>query len=172
MKKTIALAALVAVSGLAQADTLVIDISGVNSWGFQGDPQNETMNILVGLANIGNISNIAWDVTLTTEAPSWFEEFTMGFAGNSVVVSPGDGDAFGGSFMNYTGNTNTNINLGASGMLDIEFYEQFFDDIAGGIDTFVEAGSSITLTGTNFVPTPGSLAVLGLGGLVAGRRRR
>jgi MYXO-CTERM domain-containing protein len=170
MKKTIALIALVSVAGLAQADELVIDISGSNSWGFQGDAQNEILNILVGAG--ANITNIAWDVNLTTVAPSWFEEFTMGFEGNSEAANPGFGDAFGGTNMNYAGNQASGIVLGGDGMLDIEFYEVNFDDIAFGVDTIVEAGSTITLTGTGFVPTPGSLAVLGLGGLVAGRRRR
>ena len=170
MKKTIALAAVLAAAGLAHADTLVIDVSGLASWDFQGDPDNEIMNVLVGAG--ASITDIAWDVNLTTLGISWAEENTMGFFGNSVVVNPGFGDAFTVTNMNYAGSTSTAITLGADGMLDIEAYEVGFDDNVDDVDSFYEAGSTITLSGSGFVPTPGSLAVLGLGGLVAGRRRR
>jgi len=170
MKKTIALAALVAVAGMAQADTMVIDVSGSASWEFQGDGLNEVMNVLVGAG--ASITNIAWDVNMTTFGVSWAEENTMGFFGNSEIVSPGFGDATTVSNMNYAGSQASGIVLGGDGMLDIEFYEQFFNDNVGDIDSIYEGGSTVTLSGTGFVPTPGSLAVLGLGGLVAGRRRR
>jgi hypothetical protein len=171
MKKTIALAAVVAVSGLAQAETLVIDVSGMASWDFQGDSDNTILNALVGAG--ANITNIAWDVNLTTFDVSWAEENTMGFFGNSVVVNPGFGDAFTVSTANYQGSMDTNITLGADGILDIEFYEINFDDLIDDVDSIYEGFSTVTLSGTGFVvPTPGSLAVLGLGGLVAGRRRR
>ncbi|MDF1809387.1 MAG: PEP-CTERM sorting domain-containing protein [Phycisphaerales bacterium] len=170
MKKTIALAAIVAAAGLANADTLVIDVSGLESWDFQGDANNMVMNVLVGAG--ASITNIAWDVNLTTFDVSWAEENTMGFFGNSETVTPGFGDAFTVSNANYSGSQASAIVLGASGMLDIEAYEVGFDDLPDAIDSIYEAGSTITLSGTGFVPTPGSLAVLGLGGLVAGRRRR
>lgn len=168
MKKTIALAAVVAAAGLANADTLVIDVSGMNSWGFQGDAQNEILSVLVGVG--ANITGISWDVNLTTFDVSWADENTMTFEG-ALSVNPGAGDAFTVFNQNYAGSTG-GVALSGDGMLDIEFHEVGFDDVVGGIDSTYEAGSSITLTGTNFVPTPGSLAVLGLGGLVAGRRRR
>ncbi len=167
MKKTIALATLVAVSGLAHGQSLVIDISMYDSYNFQGDPQNDIANVFIAAS--ASITNIAWDVTISTESPSWLEEFTMGFFGNSEIVQVAPGDAFTGSFVNYVGDQASSIVLGADGMLDIEFYEQFFDDIPGGIDTYIEAGSTITVS---YIPAPSALAVLGLGGLVAGRRRR
>ncbi len=170
MKKTLALAALAAVAGLATADTLVVDVSGYESWDFQGDADNTILNVLVGSG--ANITNIAWDVNLTTVGISWADENTMGFFGNSVAVNPGAGDAFTVTNMNYSGSTGANITLGGNGLLDIEFYEVGFDDNFNSVDSFYEDGSFITLTGTGFVPTPGSLAVLGLGGLMAGRRRR
>jgi len=169
MKKTIALAAVVAAAGLANADTLVIDVSGAQSWGFQGDAMNEVMNVLVGAG--ASITNIAWDVNMTTVSPSWADENTMGFNGLEVV-QPAPGDTNTVSNANYAGSQGSGLVMDGTGMLSIEFYEVGFDDIAGGVDSFYEAGSTVTLSGTGFVPTPGSLAVLGLGGLVAGRRRR
>ena len=170
MKKAITLAAIAATAGLAHADTLVIDVSGMESWEFQGDPLNTILNVMVGAS--ASITNIAWDVNLTTLGISWAEENTMGFYGNSEQVLPGFGDAFVVTNMNYSGSQASSIVLGADGMLDIEFYETDWNDNAGAVDSFYEAGSTITLSGTGFVPTPGSLAVIGLGGLVAGRRRR
>ena len=168
MKKTLALAAIVAVSGLAQADTLVIDVSGAESYGFQGDALNQVLSVLVGSG--ASITNIAWDVNLTTLGLSWADENTMFFAG-AESVNPGFGDAFTVSNANYAGSQASGIVLGLDGLLSIEFHEVGFDDNVG-VDSFYGQGSTVTLSGTGFVPAPGSLAVLGLGGLVAGRRRR
>lgn len=171
MKKTIAIAAIAALAGTAMAqDTLVLDISGSASWDFQGDPDNEILNVLVGSG--ANITNISWDVNLTTVGLSWADETNLGLFGNSVVLNPGAGVATTVVNANFTGSQATNITLGADGLLDIEFYEIGFDDNPNAIDSFFEGGSTVTLSGSGFIPTPGSLAVLGLGGLVAGRRRR
>jgi uncharacterized protein (TIGR03382 family) len=167
MKTTIALAAIAATAGLASAADLVVDVSGVNSWGFQGDALNESLAIMVG-AN-ANVSNIAWDVNLTTVGLSWADENTMDFAGGAAIINVGLGDAFTVTNMNYSGSLATNIDLAGDGLLNVDFYEVGFDDNPGSVDSFYEAGSTITIS---YTPTPGSLAVLGLGGIVAGRRRR
>ena len=171
MKKTIAAAAFAAIAGSAVAgNSMTLDIGGTNSWGFQGASSNESLSVFLGAG--ASITSISWDVTLTTVGLSWLDEATIGFegglAGGGAEVMPGFGDAFTGSFVNYTGSTG-GVALSADGILDIEFYEVGFDDNAGAIDTIYEAGSSITI---NYIPTPGALAVLGMGGLVAGRRRR
>ena len=173
MKKTIALAVIAASAGLASADTMVIDVSGSQFFDEQGAAVNEILSVLVGSG--ASITNIAWDVNLTTFTdpnatfPSWASEATMSFEGAENVNVSGDG--FGVVNQNYTGSQASALVLGVDGILDIEFFESF-DDSTGNADSAFEAGSSITLSGSNFVPTPGSLAVLGLGGLVAGRRRR
>ena len=173
MKKTIALAVIAASAGLASADTMVIDVSGSQFFDEQGAAVNEILSVLVGAG--AAITNIAWDVNLTTFTdpnatfPSWASEATMSFEGAENVNVSGDG--FGVVNQNYAGSQASGIVLGVDGILDIEFFESF-DDSTGNADSAFEAGSTITLSGSNFVPTPGSLAVLGLGGLVAGRRRR
>lgn len=167
MKKTITLAAIAAISGSAMAgSSLVVDVSGANSWGFQGDAMNESMNVLVGAG--ASITSISWDVTLTTISPSWADENTMTFNG-AESINVAAGDAFTVSGAAYAGSTGSALVLDGTGLLNIEFHEVGFDDIAGGVDSFFGQGSSLTI---GYVPTPGSLAVLGLGGLVAGRRRR
>lgn len=166
MKKTIALAAVAALAGTAVAQSITIDVSGVNSWGFSGDAQNEFIDVFLGAG--ASITSIAWDVNLTTVAPSWLDENTMTFNG-AQSINVAAGDAFTGTNVNYAGSTGSAIVLDGTGMLSIEVHEVGFDDIVGGVDSFYEQGSSITI---NYVPAPGALAVLGMGGLVAGRRRR
>tara|TARA_E500000318_G_scaffold1676_3_gene2174 strand:+ start:9268 stop:9768 length:501 start_codon:yes stop_codon:yes gene_type:complete len=166
MKKTIALAAVAALAGTAVAgNSITIDVSGVNSWGFQGDPQNEFINVFVGAG--ASITNIAWDVNLTTLGISWADENTMTFNG-AESVNVALGDAFTVSNANYAGSQGSGLVLDASGMLSIEVHEVGFDDNPGDIDSFFNSGT-VTIS---YVPAPGALAVLGMGGLVAGRRRR
>ena len=78
------------------------------------------------------------------------------------------GDAFTVSNANYAGSQGSGLVLDASGMLSIEVHEVGFDDNPGDIDSFFNSGT-VTIS---YVPAPGALAVLGMGGLVAGRRRR
>jgi len=169
MKKAITLAAIAATAGLAHADTLTIDVSGIESWEFQGDALNTILNVMVGAS--ASITNIAWDVNLTTFGISWAQENTMGFNGSEEVFA-GAGLAEVVTNVNFAGSQASGLVMDASGMLSIEFYETEWNDNPAAVDSMFEAGSSITLTGTGFVPTPGSLAVLGLGGLAAARRRR
>lgn len=194
--KAIALTTLAAAAGLATASpfmstglteytvdnagvatsSLTIDISGYSSWDLQDSPNNEILSMFIG--NGAVITGIAWDVTLTTFNASWASESVLNFE-DQIFLTPGVADGFQVSNANYNSGGVLdisdaglpNITVGADGILDIEFLEGF-DDVAGAIDGTWQAGSTITIVGQNIVPTPGSLAVLGLGGLVAGRRRR
>lgn len=169
MKKTIALAAIAALAGSAMADSLVVDVSGIESWDLQGDANNTILNVLVGAG--ASITSISWNVTLTTIGVSWADENTMTFNG-AQSINVGAGDAFSVTNAPYAGSTGSSLSIGGTGLLSIEFHEVGFDDNFNAVDSFFGQGSTLTLNGTGFVPTPGSLAVLGLGGLVAGRRRR
>ena len=192
--KAIALTALAAAAGLATASpvittslteytvdtagvatgTMVLDVSGMQFNDAAGSPLNQIMSVLIGVG--AEVTAIAWDVNLTSIGASWASEAVMGFEGQINLTVSGDGAPV--TNMNYAGgpvdlsdNGLPNITVGADGILDIEFFESFVDNGGTG-DNFFETGSTVTIFGTNFVPTPGSLAVLGLGGLVAGRRRR
>lgn len=165
MKKTIALAAVAALAGTAMGTDLVLDVSGVESWDFQGDANNTILNVFVGAG--ATITNIAWNVNLTTLGISWADENTMTFNG-AQSINVAAGDAFTVSNANYAGSAASGIVLDGSGMLSIEFHEVGFDDNANAVDSFFNSGS-LTIS---YVPAPSALAVLGLGGLAAGRRRR
>ena len=140
----------------------------MQSWGFQGDPSNSMLSVFYGSG--ATITNIGWDVNLTTHGISWAEEVHIGFFGNSEVAQVAPGDATTVTNMNYFGSQFSGIVLGADGMLDIEIYEVDWDENAGAPDATFEAGSFIYLG--NILPSPGTLAMIGVGGLLVGRRRR
>ena len=185
MRTLVSAMGLVAVCGLAQAELvhwsdlvgqdtpfdasnralLTIDISGMASWDFQGDSDNEIAELFIGGAiPIG----ISWDVNITTVGISWAEEVTFGIADESLVINPAAGDAFTVTNMNYQGSVFGGFVGSLDGVMEIEFYETGFDDNANAIDAVFEGGSRITV----IFPAPGTVAVLGLGGLLASRRRR
>tara|TARA_A100000171_G_C2130037_1_gene146090 strand:+ start:1593 stop:2153 length:561 start_codon:yes stop_codon:yes gene_type:complete len=144
---------------------LSIDISGMASWDFQGDPDNEVAELFTG----GAVPlRIEWDVYITTVGVSWADEVTMGIADEGLEIMPGAGDAFSVNNMNYQGSVSGDFVGSFDGVLEIEFYETGFDDNADAIDAYFESGSRITL----IFPAPGGLAVLGFGGLIGIRRRR
>jgi len=165
---------IVATAGLASTnsfgETITVDISGYSSWGFQGDPQNETAVVM--FCSGQTLTNISWDLNLTTVGFSWAEELTIGLQGNFEQIYPAFGDAFTVSNMNYQGSQATAIVLGSDGMLDVEFYETGFDDNANAIDSYFEAGSTISFSFNSLYPTPGTLALFSFAGLSVSRRRR
>lgn len=196
--KAIALTALAAAAGLATASpylasgltdysvsnagaataTLTIDVSGAQFNDAQGSALNQMMSI--ALANGAVVTGIGWDVTLTSIGASWANEAVINFEDQIFLTVAGDANPV--TSMNYTSGGIIDLTddvslpnitldtLGASDTLDIEFFESFVDNGGTG-DNFFEAGSVLFLQVAG-VPAPGSLAILGLGGLVAGRRRR
>lgn len=193
--KAIALTALAAAAGLATASpylatglteygvnnagaptqTITIDVSGINFNDAGGSALNEMLSVALGLG--AEVTGLGWDVNLTTVGGSWASEAVINFEGQ-INLTVGIGDDFGVTNQNYASggildlsdNGLPNITLGGDGNLDMEFFEGFVDNGGSG-DAFFEQGSVLFLAVTG-VPTPGSLAVLGLGGIVAGRRRR
>lgn len=156
--------------------TMLIDLSGFNSWDTKGSPFNESL--VIPFPSRFQITGISWDLTIETIGGSWLSEpnirlFNTDETGGFTFV-PGIGFDNSG-IMTFVGS----IDLVASGddfttntdnLLNIEIFESF-DDFPGGIDALFQNGSSLTIH-LKKVPAPGSLALLGLGGLVATRRRR
>ena len=188
LKKVIPVSCAMAVCGLAHAEIvhwselvgdrvdqsetprwagLTIDISGLSSNDFQGDPDNVVLNVFIGAG--ATISSVGWNVNLTTVGISWADEATITFD-DAFSVNPGAGDAFTVTNMNYQGTASTSLVVGADGMMRIELHEVGFDDNANGPDAIYEAGSYIVVG--NVWPTPGPLAVFGFAGVLCSRRRR
>ena len=153
-----------------------LDISGYNSNDFQGSAINETLQVFFGFN--ADVNAIAWDINLTTLGTSWASEATIGFEGQLDLI-PANGDDFTVSNMNYSSNGVLHlsdfglpsIQIGADGILDIEFFESGFDDNPGAADAIYEAGSTISVYTTGW-PTPGTASTLAFAGLIASRRRR
>jgi hypothetical protein len=148
-------------------------------WDLNLSPNNTVFSIdlnaaLGGLAgNDAFVAGIGWDINLETVGGSWLDEAAYDFAGQ-IFLTPAAGNSAPGA-----GNFNSPVVIladiplpdiqAAGGILTIELFESF-DDVAGAIDAF--ASGSLTLVVDYKVPTPAGLAVLGLGGLAAARRRR
>ena len=166
-------------SGLVSGTT-TYSFTDAAHWGLQGDPDNMIvsldLNALLGGAACADafVTGIGWDVSITTEDPSWLSEASYDLNGE-IFLSPGAGEDNPGSNSYSSGgildlgdNALPDI-LAAGGILNIEFFDSF-DDFAGAIDAF--SSGSLTFAVDYKVPAPAGLAVLGLGGLVATRRRR
>ena len=159
-------------TGAAWPYEITIDVSGMQFNDAQGSPFNQILSILVGQGQ--TVRGIAWDVNLTTIGASWASEAVMGFEGQVNLTVAEDPNPV--SNMNYNSGGFIyledlgipEITVGVDGMLSIEFFESFIDNGGTG-DSFFEAGSTITITNT---PTPGTLAFLGMTGLLSTRRRR
>ena len=156
--------------------TLLIDIGGVNSWDEQGNALNEILT--TSLPSQFQITGISWDLTITTFTSSWLSEANIRLSNSdgsgNFTFAPGAGFNSSG-MMNFTGSIDlvaqgNDFTTNADTLLNIEFFESFVDN-PSDIDAFYENGSTLTIH-LKKVPAPGSLAVLGLGGLAATRRRR
>jgi hypothetical protein len=162
-----------AVDGFADRAITVVNLNNVFSWEGAGSPLNTVIN--QAIAPNAQIVGIGWDVTLFADNPSWLSELVVGFgptSGTLINLTPGVGDDFSGT-QNYSSGgivdlvgLGLNFNLNADGNLRMEFFEAF-NDFTNDWDGIWNG----TLT-IQWIPTPGALAILGLGGIAAGRRRR
>lgn len=172
----IVLAACIAAPAFAQ-DT--IDISGLESWGLDGDPQNQNGVYFPGPLDpeLGYvILSIDYDISIQTFGESWLSDLTIRF-GNSDgtfhgnwpdTFVPGAGASFGG-IQRFTGSFQTDLHLNEDGEFHIELFESF-DNNPGALDAMLLPGS--TLTFGRFIPSPGTASMLAIAGLAATRRRR
>jgi MYXO-CTERM domain-containing protein len=166
-----------------------VDVSGRRSWDAFGDSSNDVILFDVAAAlglpsgSAVTVTGIGWDVEIATTlngifGGSWLTEarFTLGSNAtpNLIGVRPGFAIPSGGGTQRFTAAVLDfssapvpDIAL-ADGILRVEFNETF-DDAADQIDADYLANSFLTVRA---VPTPGALALMGLGGLIAGRRRR
>jgi PEP-CTERM motif len=176
----IALAATFA-SGVARADNLVVNVAGIQSFDELGAPLNVLRSYSLGAG--AHITSVSWNVNLSSFGFSWLSELGVAFtndAGDGVLFTPGFGDDFQGTG-SYSGTADlTSLGLdfflGSSGVLGLEFYEDF-DDVAGAADGVWNSGTltfGYTPVTTAPVPEPETYALMlaGLGVLGWTARRR
>jgi hypothetical protein len=163
--------------GFSERSLFVYNTNNIQSWDPYDDADNVTDSIFLG-AN-AHITGIGWDVELMTlRDPSWLSEIAVAFENSSglqLSLAPGAGDNFGGSAFYSSGGVvdliglGLDFNLGADGILGLDFFESF-DDFGNSAEGLWKQGA-LTIQ-YEVIPAPGAIAVLGLGGLVAARRRR
>ena len=168
-------------AGLATAESITLDLAGVNSNDNFGSPNNEMS--LVALGDV-TITGIGWDNVVGNgddTGVTWGNEMTMAVVDsgdlNGVFISffPSEGGATAGGVWGPASSGGI-IDLASqglafnttSGSLLVEFFESY-NDVDGATDAHYESG---TVTIEYSVPAPGALALLGLAGLAGGRRRR
>lgn len=155
----------------------VINVQGTPSMEGIGNPLN-----FVGIYNLGanaHITGIGWDVELQTVASgSWLSEMVVNFGSTSAVnvnLTVGIGDNSSGlSFYSSGGivdlvGLGLDFNLDGDGLMRSEFFESFND--APGLIDGLWKGGFLRIEYT-VVPAPSAMALLGMGGLLAARRRR
>lgn len=176
--------AIIAVAGLAAAATAqstVIDLSGI----IVDAAAPTSFNVNVGQS--GALSSIDFDITVDAgvngQNLSWGSEVFIGLSGPGGFSFTADGNdidltddgpndlIFGwdnaGGIFSFSGSVDlTGALADAGGNWTVTLIDQF-DDF--GPDHQYLSGSTITI---NQVPAPAGLAILGLGGLAAARRRR
>lgn len=155
--------------------TITIDISGIETFDEFGSLSNTAFDTFI--MSGAHIVGLGWDVQQSTIGASWLSDMTISFGSTSaaaVWLTPSGTGASGtesnssAGILDLVGQT-LDFFLDADGMLSMEFFESFVDDAGFAEGAFLN-GSSVQIQ--YIIPAPGALAMLGLGGLVAGRRRR
>ena len=156
----------------ASAAPIVFTLNGVESWDMEESGFNTLMDDPAVLAGTP-ILNVTWDLTLTTYGGSYASEATIlvrdGQNNRLAFLYPAFGDDFSVTGATYQGSidwtlTGEDFVLGFD-TLRLEFYEAFDDNFEA-----VDAVWNGTITFN--VPTPGAMGLLGIGGILATRRRR
>lgn len=159
--------------------TLMLDISGEDSW----DPLNDADNtvLVVPLGTGASMTGIGWDVNLTTIGGSWLSEARFYFDAqdqdlSGLFLTPGVGNNVGGTNVNFASggiidlsdNAIPDIPILADGNLYIQLFEGF-DDVPNGVDANWVTGSTLTIVYEGApVPTVNEWGMIALGATLLG----
>ena len=164
------------------AAPLVVDVTGVQSYGTSGNAGNTVLTYNVG-AN-ATITSIAYNVGLTAFEPSWLSEIAVLFSGSDlggVQLRPGVADSISGTGT-YVGSADLvalglSFNVGADGILRLEFMDTFDDFVNAADGEWTSGTLTFGINGDDgtAVPEPATTALFGAGLMLmayAARRRR
>ncbi len=154
-----------------------IDVGGIDHVNLQGSNFSRVIELDIGAGDLA-VGGIAWDLWATTPNPDYLETARI-----SIVNSEGNGVTFapfkfeevdrgeGQNSYHAAGEIDLNRYLlgfpERDGLLRIEFHLTS-NPIAGPEVTYLD-DSTLSI---EVVPAPGSMALLGMGGVAAARRRR
>ena len=154
------------------ADT-IINVAGITSIGEQAAPGNNVLMFNVGAG--ASVIGIGWDVNVSAFDPSWLSELTVGFGSSTVselVLSVGVGDDLPGLNTSYSSlgvvdlvGLGFNFNVGADGVLRVEFFEGF-DDATVSPDGIWNSGALTIQVAA--IPEPSTYGMMALGLLAVG----
>jgi len=166
MKKASALIAVAGLAGTAAATGLEVgDFSWTlnNADGGTGSVDNGNNSLSV----TGPDNSFAGETTLTTTAP------TDGTISADYLYTSIDSPGFDFGFYEVNG-ANTNFASASGDAGSITFAVSAGDSFGFGVETVdgIFGPGVVNISNFRFIPAPSSLALLGLGGLVASRRRR
>ncbi len=175
MNPILATAVISLATGTAVAgDGLTFDISGMEAWGTDGNPLNDSRVFDVEDTIFNVILSIQYDITIQTTFPSTLSDINFRFGNSdgsfhgvwSDTFAPGVGIDQPGT-QRFVGSFDTDFHLHE----DLEFHFSIFDTFDNdGLDAVVLDGSTVSLG--IFIPSPGSGVVLGGVGMMMARRRR
>lgn len=163
----------------AATGSVVVDVTGIGSYNTLGSPSNTVLTYNIGAES--TVTSVSWNFSITAFAPSWLNEIQVTFTGSDlfgagVTFTPSDTSAAGTE--SFSGSASLEelglaFQVGADGILRLEFHEDFFD--ASAVPNGIWNSGTLTLNYVTAVPEPTTygLMALGLGVLgVAARRRK
>ncbi|GAA3697590.1 hypothetical protein GCM10022268_05150 [Sphingomonas cynarae] len=164
----------------AEAATLVVDVTGAQSYGMFANDQNTVQTFNIG--GLSRITAIAFDVTITAFSPSFLSEASVALTGSDtdgdgVSLNPGLDDRRPGT-ARYFGAVNlTGLGLdfavGTDGILRLEYFEDFNDTLVSPDAQWV--GGTLTVTYdevTAAIPEPATWMMMFAGFAMVGGAAR
>jgi len=166
-------------SNLLAGPDLVVNLAGIISLDGLGATGNTLLMLNAQPGTL--VDQFSWSLNLSTIGESWLSEATVVVTnsnGDGVLFSPGLGDDFTGIKAYADGaslvSLNLDFNILADGMLFVEFFESFDDNIGAADATYLSG--NLSFTGIGVIPEPGTYGLMALGliglSLVAHRRRQ